>query len=448
MKKIIALLSVACCLNTNEQNISTIAGTGSAGYSGDGGAATAAKINAPVRVTLDNAGNLYITDRGNNSIRKIHLSTGVITTVAGTGVASFSGDGGSAIAATLNSPNDAIVDVNGNIYIADGQNQRIRKVTESTGVITTIVGTGTAGYNGDGIAANTAEVNNPYDLVIDANGNLLFSDRTNNRVRKITASTNIISTVVGTGAASYSGDGAAATAAGISNPIGLVLDASGNMYIGDYGNKVIRKVNAAGIISTFAGTGVVGFTGDGGQATAAELSNASEMTVDQPGNVYISDVTNHRIRKVITSTGIINTIAGNGTAGYNGDGITALAAELNNPSGTVVDANGNMFICDGSNNRIRKVNNPCGNTTYIAEVKNMAETFIIYPNPNNGSFTIETTTEEKQTLHIYDLNGRSVLSQTFTGKINIDASNLSEGIYNVNITGGNSTSNKKLVIVK
>jgi len=254
-------------------------------------------------------------------------------------------------------PAQTIIDANGNLYISDSQNNCIRKVTASTGVISTIVGNNTAGFSGDGGQATAAQIYNPYDMAFDWQGNFYFSDRINNRVRKVNTA-GIISTIAGNGTAAYTGDGSAATAASLNNPIGLAVDSLGNIYIGDYGNKVVRKIDASGIISTFAGTGVVGFSGDGGAATAAQLGNAETLSLDQQGNIYIADVNNNRIRKVDFYSGIINTIIGNGIAGYGGDGGPATAAELNIPGGAFVCADGNIYVADQGNNCIRK--------TYIA----------------------------------------------------------------------------------
>jgi len=355
MKKLLTLSAFAFYFTANAQTvINTVAGNGSAGYTGDGAQATAANLNQPTRIVIDNAGNLIITDRGNNAIRQVSAS-GIISTIAGNGTAGYTGDGAAATAATLNMPAQTIADASGNLYISDSQNNCIRKITASTGVITTIVGTGVAGYNGDSIAATAAQVYNPYDMAFDWQGNLYFSDRINNRVRKVIASSNMIVTVAGNGTAAYLGDSGQATSASLNNPIGLAVDSLGNIYIGDYGNKVVRKVDASGIITTFAGTGVVGFSGDGGPASAAQIGNAATVALDQQGNVYITDVNNNRVRKVNVYTGIINTIAGNGVTGYSGDGGLPTAAELNIPGGTFINNDGSIYIADQGNNCIRKI---------------------------------------------------------------------------------------------
>ena len=370
-------------MDCSAQNITTVAGTGTAGYNGDGIAATSAQLFFPWGVFVDASGNVYVADESNNRIRKVTPS-GNITTVAGTGVAGYNGDGISATNAQLNYPEGVFMDGSGNLYIADGY--RIRKVTPS-GNITTVAGTGTAGYNGDGILATTAKLNLPYGLFVDASGNLYFADVLNHRVRKVTASTGIITTIAGTGVAGYNGDGIAATTAQLDRPWGVFGDASGNVYIPDYLNNRIRKVNTSGNITTIAGTGTAGYNGDGILATTAQINGPWGVCVDASDNVYIADYLNNRIRKVDVSTGIISTIAGTGVAGYNGDGILATTAQLNIPFGVFVDASGNLYIGDRGNNRIRKVTN-----VFIPGIiVNVASTNINCPGVCIGTATVTAT---------------------------------------------------------
>lgn len=332
--------------------ISTAAGTGIGGYSGDGGPATAAQLNHPGQITADASGNIYIAELNNNVIRKISIS-GIISTVAGTGVAGYSGDGGPATAAKLNSPYGIAIDGAGNLYIGDFNNQRVRKVNTS-GIISTVAGTGTGGYGGDGGPAAAATLWNPGFLNVDGTGNVYVCDNQNQRVRKINVATGIITTVAGNGTAGYSGDGGPATSARLSYPNGIFIDGVGIMYIGDASNNVIRKVNSSGIISTIAGTGVAGYSGDGGPATAAMLNLSSNLYVDAAGNILFADTYNERVRKINTS-GIITTIAGTGVAGYSGDGGLATAAQLNRPDGVVIAPSGKIYISEGYNNRIRVI---------------------------------------------------------------------------------------------
>ena len=279
--------------------ITTIAGTGAVGYSGDGGQATAAELKHPTQVVIDMAGNIYISDYFNNCIRKVNTA-GIISTIAGNGTGGFSGDGGQATAAALNWASSLFMDTIGNLFIADEGNNRIRMVN-TNGIITTIAGNGTAGYNGDGGQATAAELHNPFGVFLDAAGSLYISDAVNNCIRKVNTA-GIITTIAGTGTAGYSGDGGQATNAGLSTPAGnIAIDATGNMYIPDSYNHRIRMINTSGIISTIAGTGTQGFSGDCGQATAAELYLPQGVTINA-GNIYIADYDNNRIRVVSTQT--------------------------------------------------------------------------------------------------------------------------------------------------
>ena len=338
-------------ITTSTGIISTVAGNGTWGYSGDGGSATSAELRDPGSVAVDGSGNIYITDDHNNRIRVVN-SAGIITTFAGNGTAGYSGDGGQATAAELNTPNGIAIDGYGNVYITDAINQRIRKIN-SSGIISTIAGTGTAGYSGDGGPATAAELFSPWGISVDGTGNVYIADAGNNRIRKVNTS-GVISTFAGNGTAGYSGDGGQATAAEIKTARGVAVDGSGNVYIADLLNERIRKVNSSGIISTFAGNGTAGHTGDGGAATSAELYSPWNVSIDGTGNVYIADYYYGYIRKINTS-GIISTVAGNGTSGYSGDGGLATAAGLQTPTGLAVDGSGNIYIADYSNVRVREV---------------------------------------------------------------------------------------------
>ena len=340
-----------------------MAGTGTGGYSGDGGAATSARLR-PDNVAVDGSGNIYIASTSNNRVRKVDASTGNISTVAGTGTGGYSGDGGAATSARLR-PDNVAVDGSGNIYISSSSNNRIRKVTASTGNISTVAGSGTA-YSGDGAAAASAHLYDPVGVAVDGSGNLYIADSGNDRIRKVDASTGNISTVAGVGTNGFSGDGGAATSAQFSAPVGVAVDGSGNLYIADSGNDRIRKVDAStGNISTVAGTGTGGYSGDGGAATSARL-RPDNVAVDGSGNIYIASTSNNRVRKVDASTGNISTVAGTGTAGYSGDGGAATSARLNNPQGVAVDGAGNIYITDRHNNRIRKVDASTGNISTAA----------------------------------------------------------------------------------
>ena len=343
--------------------ITTVAGSESHEYSGLPVLATSAVLSSPGGAVVDTHGNLYIADSTNNVIREVAAGTGIITTIAGNGIAGYSGDGGFATSAELNDPDGVAVDSDGNVYIADSFNNVIRMVAAGTGIITTIAGTGpnNAGYSGDGGPATLAELNGPESVAIDSAGNLYIADSYNNAVREIAANTGIITTVAGIdvdgiGVAGYSGDGGPGISAELDNPEGVAIDAAGNLYIADSFNNVVREVSAGtGIITTVAGTGVAGYSGDDGPATSAELNNPEGVAVDASGNLYISDFSNNRIRRVAAQTGIITTFAGTGTLGYSGDNGPATLAMFSFPEEIAVDAEGNLYIADSFNNVIRKV---------------------------------------------------------------------------------------------
>jgi len=335
--------------------LTTVAGNGNPGFSGDSGLAINAALYFPNGIAADAMGNLYIADTANLRIRKLTRSTGSITTIAGNGSAVFSGDGGAAVSAALYEPYGVTVDSAGNVYIADTYNNRIRRITASTGIITTIAGNGTAGFSGDGGLATDAVLNFPVAVTVDTLGNIYISDSSNNCIRKITASTGIISTIAGTHTQGFSGDGGAAVNAQLSSPYGLAVDSAGNLFIADYGNTRIRRVDAStGIITTVAGNGFYGYFGDGDLAINTTVSNPFGVSLDPAGNLYIADYGNARVRKVDEFTGIISTVAGNGTPGYSGDGGLAAEGQLLGPTFVATDTFGDVYVNDYGNNRIRK----------------------------------------------------------------------------------------------
>jgi len=401
-------------------NISTVAGTGTGGYNGEGLAA-AAQINSPSGVAVDASGNIYIADTNNHRIRKFTVG-GNISTVAGTGSAGSAGDGGQATAAQLNSPSGVAVDISGNIYIADTNNQRIRKFTVG-GTISTVAGTGTAGYSGEGVATS-AQINSPSGVAVDASGNIYIADTNNQRIRKFTVGGNI-STVAGTGTAGYSGDGGMATSALIDTPRGLAVKSTGEVIIADTGNSCLRQV-AAAIISTLPMTAGPGLTSPQGVATYYDtaqkklflyiadqgnhrirkldlatnaivtvagtgtatvppgppvdnilaanttLNSPAAVALDASGNLYIADTGNNLIRKVTAATGIITTIAGGGSGTGEGNRDPS-KVQLSSPSGVFADTQGNIYIADTGNNKIRKVT--AGNIDTIVD------------NSGNGGFS-------------------------------------------------------------
>ncbi len=404
------------------QNIYTYCGNGNSTFGGDGGPATLAQVG-PEGITVDASGNLYIVDISNSRIRKVNPA-GIINTIAGTGTLGFSGDGGPATSADFSYPVGVALDGSGNIYIADQGNNRIRKINTS-GIISTIAGTGATGYSGDGASATSAQLSAPCGITVDALNNIYFSDRGNNCVRKIN-SAGIINTIAGTGVGGFSGDGGPATSAKLNAPFCIAVDASGNIYIADTFNSRIRKVSSSGTISTIAGIAFAGFSGDGGPATSAKLNFPAGIAIDPSGNIYIAEQQNQRIRKINTS-GIINTIIGTGSTGFSGDAGPAILANIYNPSGVVLDALGNIYICDAQNFRIRIV---CV-TNCLAGVNEWASkiNFKIYPNPVSNTLHIELEQYfgEGSAIEITNTLCQTVLKLPY--KNEIDVSLLSKGCY-------------------
>jgi hypothetical protein len=351
--------------------ITTVAGSGpnntdTGAYSaGDGGPATSAHLSH-TSFAIDAAGNVYIFDRAR--IRRIAASTGIITTVAGTGSEGYGGDNGPATAALLGRFGSLAIDASGNVFIGDTYNNRVRKISASTGTITTIAGTGAAGAgsypdSGDGGLATNAKVNNPEGLLLDANGNLYFASE-GDRIRKMSAANGVISTIAGGVGISYGGDGGPAMQAHFNNPDGLAMDGRGNIYVADFGNQRIRMIDAAtGIVTTVVGSGPLmpgrgghpqeGYGGDGGPAPNARLNSPASVAVDRADNLYISDFLNYRVRKVDRATGLITTIAGTGVKGYGGDGGPATDAQITLPANIFVDSGGRIYFGDVFNYRIR-----------------------------------------------------------------------------------------------
>jgi len=360
-------------INPNAGSIETVAGNGEAGNTGAGGPALKAELNVPDGLAFDGAGNYYISDYSNDIVHKVDAA-GTIITYAGNGVHGYGGDGGPATKAALKHPQGLAFDSQGNLYITDGGGCRIRKVTPA-GIISTVAGTGAHGYNGDGILATTAELNFPGAVAVDSKNNLYIADYGNNIIRKVTPA-GIIGTVAGNGKMGDTGDGGKATGAELNQPQGVAVDAAGNLYIAESGGNIIRKVNASGIISTLAGNGRAGSYGNGGPATGAELNSPNSVHVDTLGNVYIADFGNNEVR-IVTPSGIIQSVAGTGILGDSGNGGAAPNAELDGPADALLDPSGNLYLADAGNNIVRKV-------TY-----NPAQVPVISPAP--GTYTSAKT---------------------------------------------------------
>lgn len=330
--------------------INTIAGTGAAGFNGDDQPAVGAQVNNPAGLAIDSTGNLLVADLDNHRVRRIS-PTGVITTIAGTGAPGFAGDGGPATAAQLNRPRAMSVTGSGEIYIADGANHRIRKIS-SGGTISTVAGNGTAGYGGDGGPATAAALFNPRGVTLCPDGTLYIADTDNHRIRAVDA-TGTIRTASGTGTGTYSGDGGPATSAALNAPYQLACAPDGRLYLTDTGNHRIRMIRPDGMISTVAGTGTGGYSGDGGPAVQAQIGDPQALALDPAGNLYIAERYNNRIRK-ITPDGIITTVVGTGTATSTGDGGPAASATVNGPRGLAATLT-QLYLSEVNGQRIRRV---------------------------------------------------------------------------------------------
>ena len=334
--------------------ITTMAGTGEAGYDGDGGPAGSARLNEPFLCVFDRQGNLYVAEAMNHCVRRIDGRSGVITTLAGTGEPGYSGDGGPATQATLNQPYALDVAANGDLYVVDRLNAVIRRVEAASGIISTVAGTGTPGSSGDGGAATQAALREPNDCFLDRHGGLLIADVQDQRIRRLDLATGVLTTLAGNGDKARRGDGLPALEASILGARAVCQDDRGNTYICEREGNGVRKVGVDGLMSTLAGTGERGYRGDGGVALAATWGAPKALRCDLQGNVLVVDTENHAIRRIDAVTGIVTTVAGGRQGGYGDDG-PATAAGLDRPHGCCVDAQGNLYIADSNNHRVRVV---------------------------------------------------------------------------------------------
>jgi len=429
-KKYILVLSLLFVILVEAQEITTIAGNGKTGFSGDGGLATAAQLNLPFNLTFDHAQNIYIADTYNNSIRKINSETGIISTIV-------RNEDKLAVDA-LKTPTGIAFDAYENLYIAELANLRIRKVNVKSGKAMTLVGT-----KSDRESPNiNADLAGPFNIVFDKAGNLYVSVNGDSRVRRVDFTTGKITNIAGTGEAGFSGDEGLAKNAKLSNPTGLAIDNNGNIYIADSGNERIRKIDIlTGLITTIAGTGETGFSGDGGLAKNTKLANPLGLAFDSNNDLFIVDRGNNRVRKITMSTGLISTIVGTGDVGFSGDGGLAKEAKLANPTGIGFDKAGNLYVVDRGNNRIRKI------TGLKAEssVNNLTDNILVYPNPSTDKITIQLKNgiELKNAL-LFDITGKQVKVKIKENSLNV--SRLARGIYVLKISTSKGSTEQKIVL--
>lgn len=432
MKYIIFILLFCFSNLCISQVIITVAGGGTTGL-GDGGPATAAQVNDPHGGIFDKTGNLYFIEAQGHRVRKIAID-GNISTVAGNGFGGYNGDNIPATSAKLDLPNSIAIDTSGNLLITDAGNFRIRKVDMNSGVITTIAGTGIQGYNGDGIPATAAQISSVWGIVVDSENNIYFSDGLNYRIRKITSS-GIVSTVCGTGTMGFTGDGGLAASATVSVVFGLAFDGNGNLYFADYNeNNRIRKISTDGKVITVAGTGLGGYNGENLSALTAQI-DPMDIRIDNSGRIYFIDFQNSLIRRINTD-GRLTTVAGTGVNGFNGDGILGTAAKIHYPGGLAIDSCGNVYFGDVGNARIRKIafNPDCVPMAVKDDVTDKTNGVTLLPNPTAGVVTL-TTIAPVHTLAIYNLLGQVVLQQAGCGKPQqqVDLSTLPPGVYIVQV---------------
>ena len=403
--------------------------------------ATTLPLMLPSAIAFDAQGDLYFAETGNHAVR-ILSAAGTVTTVAGSGVQGYAGDNGPATAAELDSPAGLALDAAGNLYIADSHNHRVREVSATSGTIATIAGTGVAGFAGDKGAATAAQLDLPTALAVDAAGDVYVADTNNHRVRRIAAATGTITTVAGDGVEGYSGDGGLATAAAIDSPDGLAVDAAGDLYVADTHNGRVRVVSAAtGNISTVAGGGIVGgnvqsFGGDGGAATAAGLALPRGLTLDAAGNLYVADSANQRIRR-ISPTGVITTVAGQATEAFAGDNARAVAASLDSPLAVAVSPDGLVTLADSGNQRVRQIDAlpaPGPDIHTLVGIGTTTLGALLLSGPSVAAYgsgvltaTLSTTTNATGSITFLDTSGGTTVTLGAVG-LSTDAASLSTGM--------------------
>ncbi len=450
---LIALL-LGASFASYSQIIVTIAGDSTQGFSGDGGLATIAELNLPEGVVVDASMNVYLSDEYNQRVRVVN-TTGIINTIAGNGYGGFSGDGGMATDAELWNPNGVALDASGNLYISDCFNNRIR-IVNTSGIIHTFAGIGSYGYSGDGGPASAAELHEPIGITSDASGNVYIGDYLNSSIRTVNTSGiistfagNGIAGFFGDGGPATSSELYAPWGIGVDNAGNVYIADYGNDRIREVNTSgIINTIAGNGYLSKASFPPYGAYSGDGGPATAAEFYNPSDVKSDASGNIYISDFNNSRIR-IANTSGIVNTFAGNGLGGYSGDGGQATAADISGTQGLALDASGNVYIGDFSDNRIRKITSI---TTGVSSISSGFKEINIYPSPTSGSFTI-TGISQGQIIEVYNYLGQKItpaFPADIAGRINsyqINIASLPNGIYLIRIQnkGGSVVATKKIV---
>jgi len=428
-------------ISSSGQDIISVAGDSLSGYNGDNIPAIGAKLNGPYSIAVDAVGNIFIADINNNRVRKVSVS-GTITTVAGNGIAGYGGDGGPATQAKLNGPVGVAVNAKGDLFISDDYNGRIRKV-DSNGVIVTYAGTNTFGYSGDGGPATDAQLYAPHGLAMDEKGNLYIADVLNDCIRKV--SNGIITTVAGRGIPGYSGDGGLATNALLDRPYGVCVDGKGILYLTEWGNNCVRRIDTSGIIETIAGGSTsYGFSGDNGPATAAVFHIPIGIAGDKAGNIYVADSYNERVRR-IDKEGVITTYAGRGVDTFSGDNGLAANAGLALPIGVFCDSYGNLFVSDYGDGHIRLIKS----TESVAIENQDSPDISVFPNPSTGSFNVKMKKGYplSETMVISNLIGKKIKELSVLPKedilVKLDVPN---GLYLLTMITESSTATTKILI--
>lgn len=444
MRKVVQTMFILVSLTMKSQIVYTVAGNGIQGFSGDGGPASSSQVSSIAGIVVDKNGGVIFAD--GNRIRKVN-KFGIINTIAGNVTPGFSGDGGPASSAYFTFPNGISLDTAGNLYIIDDINERIRKI-DASGIITTIAGTGIQGFSGDGSTATIANINVSSGITVDKSGNIFFCDNSS-RIRKVDIS-GIISTIAGNGVPGFSGDGGAALLAQLNNPTDICIDGNNNLYIADFGNKRVRKINSSGVITTIAGTGIGGISGTGGPATSANI-DARYIASDQSGNIILSELGGY-IRK-INLAGTLSLISSVGTTTCsNANGISPFSTCLSGDK-LSFDNLGNIYFGVNSPSNIGQIvrvicfNNCFLNINVLSAVQYRQA--LIYPNPNNGSFSIEMSDSISENhFELFNIFGQKVLEQKISNDRNkIITTNLASGLYNYLIHHNNlEVSKGKLII--